>query len=66
MKTGQADLGRELTEWQKKALKRLEKTSPEAKVIGYDTSCDGPLIRLDEGFTVAITPRGRTIERNPA
>ena len=62
---------RELSRFQAKALTALVEQAEdgefaEARVVGWDSACKGPLVRLEEGCTFAISTRGRLVERNPA
>lgn len=55
-----------LTKYQHNALDALIKGFPEARVVGWDTSVGGPLVKVvddDWDFYVAISPRGKQVDR---
>jgi len=52
-----------LTRYQEKVLESVADEYPDAKVIGWDTSVQGPLIEFVPGICCAISPRGRQVNR---
>lgn len=55
----------ELTKRQEATLEQiaLDEGRP-ARVIGWDTAVQGPLLEIDDFYLVAISPRGKEINRN--
>lgn len=55
-----------LTKQQKRVMARLEK-SRDAKVVDWDRSVQGPILRFAAGVAyVAITPKGKEVDKTEA
>lgn len=57
---------RRMTRNQRDALGVLAEEHPTARVVGWDTSVNGPLVAVsddDWDFHVAISPRGKQVDR---
>lgn len=55
-----------LTKHQHRALEAFVADEPTARVIGWDTSVNGPLVEIKDEewpFYVAISPRGKQVDR---
>ena len=54
---------RELTKPQEARIDRIVAEDRDVRVVGWDTAVQGPLLEINGWMRMAISPRGREINR---